>query len=137
VLNFDELDVAPHHARRIVICAGGFWACWGASVLFASNLSAIFVLCGLVLGFGLYATTGDMLSGETGLTGVELMFSFSWDRSIRRAKWRSVLMLLSLRWWRRVLSATGWPRALTASAMVALLASDLVLTILVWPNSGH
>jgi len=120
-----------------VVCAGGFWACWGAAVLTAPNpATALFGVAGLVLGFGLYVTTGDVVADETGMGGVRLMFSFSRERSVRRAKRRSVLVLLSPRWWRRVLIATGWPAVPVGVILLALLAMDLVLAFIALSGLG-
>jgi hypothetical protein len=65
---------------------------------------------------------------------VRLMFSFSRDRSMRRARRRSVLVLLSPRRWRRVLIATGWPAV--GVILLDLLATDLVLAFTALPGLG-
>jgi hypothetical protein len=81
-----------------------------------------------------YVTTGDIVADETGMSGVRLMFSFSRDRSMRRARRRSVLVLLSPRRWRRVLIATGWPAV--GVILLDLLATDLVLAFTALPGLG-
>lgn len=130
-------EVTPRHARRVVVCAGGFWACWGAAVLTAPNpATALFCVAGVALGFGLYVTSGDMVADTTGMSGARLMFSFSRERSMRRARRRSVLVLLSPRWWRRVLIATGWPAVPVGVILLALLATDLVLAFTALPGLG-
>jgi hypothetical protein len=83
-----------------------------------------------------YVTTGDIVADETGMSGVRLMFSFSRDRSMRRARRRSVLVLLSPRRWRRVLIATGWPAVPVGVILLDLLATDLVSAFTALPGLG-
>ncbi|SRR6266542_3560593 len=132
-------DVLPNRkkARTLLTGVGVFWASWAVAVLSLSRLpgiGALAVAVGLFFIFRFYLTLYRFWEPDGGESAWLRMLVPSFSRGRKRAG-RGMFDLFRPRWIKHTLRETGWNPTLAGLVLLALIATDLVLSFTVLPHA--
>lgn len=116
------------HARRAVLSIVGFWGLGAVSAqIFSSPAGIIPHLGAIACGFVFFSTISQIAAEGTDLRPFDVWHGIPGYGKASPSKRRALSgAFLRPRWWRRVVTATGWPPALVVVLLVVAFAAAIV-----------